>query len=422
MGWDLLAWLFGEEEEDGAPPEPLVLGAELHCPYGSESTFLIVLSESMAINNLPDACVLDCKKSKNIMPFGYCTYAGCSCEEIMELEERWENDEPQKTLSNGEEIITTKSILICKTCGEQIKPVTSGQDGVVAALMFNGAEMLWSMDEKYPGLFDILKEPYASLYLNEDMYQKALCFLEDYVEKYGEVQIQTLYSETSLETYLVRTVIERLLATCDENSESDVLNILYVRGSTNGMYDVDGWYPDLLNKEMIEFLKKDCADTAERIETKAFYRWQEENKQHICWYANKSMELAYASLILWGMTADETKMYRQEAEVKKYAENEVKKNTGESKDRTLTANPYDLQPTHSQTLSNKKMNALIDDIKVNGIREPIKYVEYDGQMYVVDGHHRLLAAKRLGLTEVPIEKVELPYAGYSTNDDLLWFD
>ena len=36
-----------------------------------------------------------------------------------------------------------------------------------------------------------------------------------------------------------------------------------------------------------------------------------------------------------------------------------------------------------------------NDIKVNGIQEPIKYVEYDGQMYVVNGHHRLLAEKRL---------------------------
>lgn len=49
-------------------------------------------------------------------------------------------------------------------------------------------------------------------------------------------------------------------------------------------------------------------------------------------------------------------------------------------------------------------DALMDDIKVNGIQEPIKYVEYNGQKYVVDGHHRLLAAKRLGLTEVPIER------------------
>lgn len=85
-------------------------------------------------------------------------------------------------------------------------------------------------------------------------------------------------------------------------------------------------------------------------------------------------------------------------------------------------NPFDLQPTHSPTLSKNKMNALMDDIKVNGIQESIKYVEYNGQKYVVDGHHRLLAAKRLGLTEVPIEKVDLPYAGYNTIDDLLWFE
>ena len=84
--------------------------------------------------------------------------------------------------------------------------------------------------------------------------------------------------------------------------------------------------------------------------------------------------------------------------------------------------PFDLQPTHSQTLSKTRMNALLSDLKANGIREPIKCVEYEGQLYVVDGHHRLLLAKRLGLTEVPVEIVELPYSGYSVVDDLLWFD
>ena len=91
-------------------------------------------------------------------------------------------------------------------------------------------------------------------------------------------------------------------------------------------------------------------------------------------------------------------------------------------DSRMTSSPYDLKPTHSQTLSNNKMNALINDIRANGIQEPISYIEYNGQMYVVDGHHRLSAAKRLGLTEVPIREVELPYAGYNTIDDLLWFN
>jgi ParB-like chromosome segregation protein Spo0J len=39
---------------------------------------------------------------------------------------------------------------------------------------------------------------------------------------------------------------------------------------------------------------------------------------------------------------------------------------------------------------------------------------------VVDGHHRLKAAKQLGLKEVPVEEVKLPYAGYKTTSDLIF--
>ena len=79
----------------------------------------------------------------------------------------------------------------------------------------------------------------------------------------------------------------------------------------------------------------------------------------------------------------------------------------------------DLEPTHNQTKSNRQMNKLIEQIKKDGgIKEPIKYVEYNGKMYVVDGHHRLIAAKKLGLENVPAQQVELPFAGYRTVDDL----
>ena len=46
------------------------------------------------------------------------------------------------------------------------------------------------------------------------------------------------------------------------------------------------------------------------------------------------------------------------------------------------------------------MNKLIDQIRQDGIKETIKYVTHNGIKYVVDGHHRLIAAKRLGLTSV----------------------
>ena len=78
--------------------------------------------------------------------------------------------------------------------------------------------------------------------------------------------------------------------------------------------------------------------------------------------------------------------------------------------------------THRPTLSKKQYVTLVDSIRKNGITEPIKYVEHNGTKYVVDGHHRLRAAKQLKLDKIPVEKVSLPYKGYKTIEDLLWFD
>lgn len=84
--------------------------------------------------------------------------------------------------------------------------------------------------------------------------------------------------------------------------------------------------------------------------------------------------------------------------------------------------PAKLTQTHKLTLSKRQYSNLVESIRKNGITEPIKFVEYKGTKYVVDGHHRLSAAKQLRLDEIPIEKVSLPYKGYKTINDLLWFD
>lgn len=84
--------------------------------------------------------------------------------------------------------------------------------------------------------------------------------------------------------------------------------------------------------------------------------------------------------------------------------------------------PYKITKTHSLTLSKKKYAELVESIRKNGITEPIKYVEHNGTKYVVDGHHRLQAAKDLKLKDIPVEKVSLPYKGYKTVTDLEWFD
>ena len=85
-------------------------------------------------------------------------------------------------------------------------------------------------------------------------------------------------------------------------------------------------------------------------------------------------------------------------------------------------NPYDLTPTHSITKGHTKMQKLIDEISKNGIKEPIKYAECNGEKYIVDGHHRVAAAKKFGIKEIPIEQVPFPFAGYKTIDDLMWFN
>lgn len=75
--------------------------------------------------------------------------------------------------------------------------------------------------------------------------------------------------------------------------------------------------------------------------------------------------------------------------------------------------------THSITQSRRQFRKLKADIVQNGVREPIKYVVYQGEKFVVDGHHRLKAARDLRLREVPVEEVQLPFGGYRDADDLI---
>lgn len=83
-------------------------------------------------------------------------------------------------------------------------------------------------------------------------------------------------------------------------------------------------------------------------------------------------------------------------------------------------NTSELFGTKNLTTSKKEFERFVELVKKNGVTEPIKYVEFQGIKYIVDGHHRAAAARKLGLTTVPAQKVTLPYKGYKRTEDLFW--
>jgi hypothetical protein len=83
--------------------------------------------------------------------------------------------------------------------------------------------------------------------------------------------------------------------------------------------------------------------------------------------------------------------------------------------------PSNLLPTHRLTLSRRELAALRADILARGIQEPLVYTEFRGGKYVLDGHHRRAVALMLQLQEVPCKRVELPWGGYHTTDDLFFW-
>lgn len=83
-----------------------------------------------------------------------------------------------------------------------------------------------------------------------------------------------------------------------------------------------------------------------------------------------------------------------------------------------TAKVGELIATHGKTMSNKQLDKLIKDIRANGIKEPLTVTSHEGKTYILDGHHRALAAPRAGVADVPVNRVELPFGAYKSPADL----
>ncbi len=79
----------------------------------------------------------------------------------------------------------------------------------------------------------------------------------------------------------------------------------------------------------------------------------------------------------------------------------------------------ELRPTHFPDKTHSEMQNLIDNIREHGITDPIKYIEHQGENFIVDGHHRFFSARKIGLENIPTQKVELPYGKYMSPADFV---
>ena len=357
MSWN---WLTGFLNFEEPPPEPLVLGAELWCPYGSEHTYLILERDGFDIDNLPQANVDDCKKSVNIFPFGECA-GGRLCEYKMKLARKWENPEPQTEIVNGKEVITTKSVLMCNAEGMEIQAATSGQEfGKSLAEQLN---LKAEMDAKYPGLYDLLMDPYGSLYLNEGMYEKALAFLEDQVQEKGNIFLPAIFDGDDLKNEMVRLALGRLMPRCDVSTYDRFINGLEDTGVLTGMNEKEGWDVHYLNSEMMEMLWKDCKTTDERVKTDPVIRWQEENRVFTSSMSDAMTQLSKAVVMYLAMKPQSVKNTEEKLP-------ERRKETGETDTVTYrrvqggsgnNASQFRIQVNEDGTISipNKKANLSI---------------------------------------------------------------
>ena len=342
------------------PTEPLVLGAELWCPYGSEHSFLMLQRDEINIDNLPQANVCDCVKSVNIDDFGEC-YGGRLCKDKMILAGRWENPEPQTEIVNGREIITTKSVLLCRVEGMEIQAATSGQKfGKKLAEQIN---LKLAMDVEYPGLYDLLTDPYGSLYLNEGMYETALAFLADRITEKGDIFLPAIFDGDDLKNEMVRLALGRLMPRCDVSTYDRFINGLEDTGVLTGMNEKEGWDVHYLNDEMMEMLWKDCKTTDERVKTDPVIRWQEENRVFTSSMSDAMTQLSKAVVMYLAMKPQSVKNTEEKLP-------ERRKETGETDTVTYrrvqggsgnNASQFRIQVNEDGTISipNKKANLSI---------------------------------------------------------------
>lgn len=278
------------------PPEALVFGAKLQCTQSLNPTFLMVGNEWRNIASAPAACVTDSKPVDNIPPFGTCRcglFGTNPCEDGIMQFDKWENPD-QTEYINGEPIITTSSWLVCEAQGGRITPVNSGQDQEI----FKQFQFIQEMKEKYPGLVELVMNPYGSIYSPIDVHGDALKLLQDITDFSGGSINLMAQDNNSLLGPLILASVNQLIPSAGFSGEALLTGMegMLARTGVN-----DGADPHTLDANLLDAITKDSGWYAEKVAKGGFYKFQEDHKQLAAFLADMVQTAAYAA-IMYGST------------------------------------------------------------------------------------------------------------------------
>ena len=204
------------------------------------------------------------------MPFGICLATRETC--VPQPAALWENPDGQHESTNNSEVITTASHLVCEAEGAFITPKSSGQDGVVGSQL----KFLAEMEKKYHGLFDILMNPYASVYLTEGTWKQTLEFLKDAAQwKGGDILLNRLNTGSIADTY----IIAALTHLTGYDFSKPVFS-----SSIPALARLNELFPDCtsLNAKSVDAFEAGLgADFARSIAAGGPDRWRQENKKTV---------------------------------------------------------------------------------------------------------------------------------------------
>ena len=279
------------------PPEELVFGAKLRCTQSLNPSFLFFFGDRKTTSGLPAACVLDRVPGENIQPFGTCQcgfFATNPCETaIMQPAPKWENPEPQNESIDGEEIITTSSVLVCDLFSGRITAVNSGQDGVIWKQFLFIQELMGD----FPELFEVLRNPYSSIYTPNDVHDQALALLDKIIssDMYGGSVFLMGQDGNDLLGPLILGSIGQLVPSAGVGDPSALLTGMECMITRNGgSYNVD---PHYLDKDLLNIIRRDSEWYSGEVAKGGAYRLQEENKLLLSFLAESITTIAYAAVI-----------------------------------------------------------------------------------------------------------------------------